>query len=420
MTEAFSALLCGRSLATLATASWLLGLWSSGVSAGCYTLVDEPRKNHFVLVLDRSGSMQGAPLQRAVAGVAAFASQMQEGDVSSLLAFGSSVEKVQPATGDGRAVATAAQKIRASGSTVLYDALAQAVAELRGISGMRVIVYMTDGTDTGSRFSMRDVERMCAAEGVFVYGIGMGKVDRRALDRLSEATGGLVTYAAASSDLEGLYRHVMSTYYETYGSGDWGSYTVRSLPDSRPVYIDGQSMGSTPLKVDRVAVGKHTLEVRFERGTWSCSGPAASGKRTLVDARESDLGYDLRVASRPHGAMVFLDSAFVGQTSASPLVGAGDRWAEAILVDRTQLFIAMIPPGRHQLRLVALPEFDFGAEQEVEFDISLSGDAVLLADVLRGRASWGAGEELVGRRPRLKRGDPESDLEADLEEFRRR
>lgn len=390
------------------------------VQAGCYQLQDEPRTNHFVLVLDRSGSMQGQPLANAVAGVRAFASQLQPGDVGSLIAFGSRVERLQSATVDGGALAAAARDLRPGGSTVLYDALAQAVAQLRGVAGMRVVVYLTDGTDTGSTFSLRDVERMCAAEGVFVYGIGLGNVDRRGLDRLSDATGGMVAYSKDAGALEAVYTKVISSYYERYGSGEWGSLSVRSLPDGRPVLLDGRAAGATPLKLDLIPTGTHTVDVQFDRGTWSCSGPTAKGKRTVVDARESDLGYDLWVASRPHGAMVFLDSAFVGQTSKTPLPTKRSKWTKAITSDRSQLRILMVPPGVHRLRLVALPEFEFGLEQEVVYDISLTDDEVLVADVFRGRAAFGEGGDIVGRRPGLKRGDPESDLEAELEEFRRR
>ena len=55
-------------LSLLAMVLGLLTLQASAVEAqNCYTLRPEPLTHNFVLVIDRSGSMDGVPLQQAIA-----------------------------------------------------------------------------------------------------------------------------------------------------------------------------------------------------------------------------------------------------------------------------------------------------------------------------------------------------------------
>ena len=59
---------------------------------------------------------------------------------------------------------------------------------------------------------------MNVSEGVFVYGIGLGRVDKEKLGKLVAATGGRLELTRDSTELKDLYLHVLEQYYQKYGN----------------------------------------------------------------------------------------------------------------------------------------------------------------------------------------------------------
>jgi hypothetical protein len=76
----------------------LMALITVGPVAGqeCYRVVPEPSTHHFVLVIDRSGSMAGEPLRRAIDGARAFIEGLQPDDLAAVVAFDDQVDLVPP------------------------------------------------------------------------------------------------------------------------------------------------------------------------------------------------------------------------------------------------------------------------------------------------------------------------------------
>ena len=382
-----------------------------------YRLQPEPNQHNFVLVMDRSGSMKGMALKKAIEGARDFIAGMKSGDKAAVVAFDSNIEVIEKMTADHQALHRALGQIRSGGATVLYDALARAAGMLQREQGRGIIVFLTDGSDTGSRYSIDDLEGMSLSEGLFIYGIGLGKVDGPALNKLSEITGGFIELTGQPDGLGDLYERVLDEFYTSYGSKpDVGSYAIRSLPKGRAVRVGGRVVGHTPVKLDNWPQGDHEIEVEFDRGIWQGTAPAVPGQRTIVDAREDDLGYDLWVISRPHGATVFLDDAYVGLTSLYPVQAGGKKWGKKVIERGRQLRIPLVPKGKHALRLLAMPDFDFGPEQEIAFEISIEDrERVLLVDILQGRLLWGDGRKVKLLRS-MPNTDPFEELDSETEE----
>jgi len=293
------------------------GVITQMTRAKCYRLIKEPAINHIVLVIDRSGSMQGKPLSDAKIGAKALIDGMEPNDYAAVIAFDSTVEVIQGVTNNRSALHRAIDKIRSTGATVLYDAIARATLMLAGREGARIVLFLTDGRDTGSRYSIRDLEKMNVSEGIFVFGIGLGDVDVNTLRRLGQATNGTFEHTQNSTDLKDLYLRVLSEYYQRYGNqlSDTGTLIVRSLPDGKQVILNGRKVGITPFKVDAVTPGDYKVGVIFKHGIWECNPVVKRGYRTVMDVRESDLGAELLIVSRPQGATVFLDDTYVGITA---------------------------------------------------------------------------------------------------------
>ena len=270
---------------------------------------------------------------------------------------------------------------------------------------------LTDGKDTGSRYSLRDLEKINVSEGLFVYGIGLGDVDVNALQGLSQVTNGTFDHTRNSADLKDLYLRVLNGYYQRYGNRlhDTGALTIRSIPDGREVIHNGRKVGVTPFKMDAATPGDYKVGVIFRRGIWECDAVVKRGYRTIIDARESDLGADLLIVSSPQGATVFLDDAYVGITAIGrPLSLAQKDWAARAKADTRQLRIRKVPYGNHRLRLRGIPDFDFGPDQELAVELPVKDEELILfVDIFRQKVQDGQGNIIAGGRPH----DPFRELE---------
>ena len=253
---------------------------------------------------------------------------------------------------------------------------------------------------------------MSVSEGIFVYGIGLGSVDVEALTRLSAATHGTFEHSQDPTALADIYGRVIRSYYDRYGEqlADTGSTTVRSIPGGREVILDGKKRGGTPVKLESMKPGAYKIGVIFGERIWECDAVVEKGHRTLLEARESDLGADLLIVSRPAGATVWLDDDYLGITAISkPISLRDENWAEKAKSDGRQLRVRLVPYGNHRLRLRGMPDFEFGPDQEMEFDLPLTeSEVILFVDILRQKAVDQRGKSYVSGGA----GDPFQQLDA--------
>jgi Ca-activated chloride channel homolog len=148
-----------------------------------------------VLVLDTSGSMRDNMhfLQEAVLN---FVYKLEDVDTALVVSFNESVKGSAEFTGDTDRLERFVEGLQAWGGTSLYDAIHYSLGRVKEQPGRKALVVFTDGADTTSTMSDREVVDYARAVEATVYTIGfrgsgmMASSPRGFLRKISSETGG--------------------------------------------------------------------------------------------------------------------------------------------------------------------------------------------------------------------------------------
>ena len=203
-----------------------------------------------VLMIDRSQSMDGPKLERAIEAASLFAQLLGPNDRLEVLAFNHRTERVQAFGDDPAHVPAALASIRLTGSTSLYDALLVAVNDLvRARDGAlpetrEVIIVLSDGEDTASLVGFEEVLPVLRRSGALVYSVSLRADDRGEwlganwpLIRLAVDTGARAIGVPSIDALPSLYREIAAEARHLYRigyisnderrDGQWRTVSVR-------------------------------------------------------------------------------------------------------------------------------------------------------------------------------------------------
>jgi Ca-activated chloride channel homolog len=109
------------------------------------------------VIIDTSGSMLQNLAEVQEAAIGFLDKVLTSRDRAFVVAFSSRASLVQPATSDKAALEQSILRLRARGSTALYDAIAVGLLQLEGVKGRRALVVFTDGADRTSRYGASDI-----------------------------------------------------------------------------------------------------------------------------------------------------------------------------------------------------------------------------------------------------------------------
>ncbi len=127
------------------------------------------------IVLDTSGSMAGEKMDDARAALDRFVLDLlDERDEVFLYRFSDHPILVQDWTADRTRVSRAMSRIAPNGGTALYDAVLEALPlARRGHHQKKALVIISDGNDTSSLSTLRDVRAAVRDSEVLVYAVGI-------------------------------------------------------------------------------------------------------------------------------------------------------------------------------------------------------------------------------------------------------
>jgi Mg-chelatase subunit ChlD len=158
---------------------------------------DEPQVA-MVLVLDRSGSMSGMPIEMAKAAAKATADTLASDDLIEVIAFDSAptrVVRMTPAKHRARIQGDIA-RIQAGGGTEIFAAMDAAYQSLTVTRARRKhVILLTDGQAPHN--GIRDLVQAMAAEGITASAVGLGSGTDETLLRMIADLGGGRLYKVA-------------------------------------------------------------------------------------------------------------------------------------------------------------------------------------------------------------------------------
>jgi Ca-activated chloride channel homolog len=181
---------------------------------------------HLGLLLDTSGSMAD-DLKDARTASISFVNALDRAADVTLVDFDTQVRVARFAAADYPRLVERIRERRADGWTALYDAIGVYLDGAQHQDGQKVLVLYTDGGDTTSSLTFKDMLDLVKASDVTVYAVGYmehqsssSRISQRAdLQRLATLTGGLAFFPASGRDLEGVFDRIRAELASRYSLG---------------------------------------------------------------------------------------------------------------------------------------------------------------------------------------------------------
>ena len=165
---------------------------------------------NLAIVLDRSGSMHGAAIERAREAACEAVRRLDERDVISVVAYDDVTETIVPAQRvvDREGIIAKIRRIDARGMTALFAGVAAGASELakfRGKCEISRVLLLSDGQANVGPSTAEELGRygaMLMKDGVAVSTVGLGNCyNEDLMTRLSQKSDGNSYYVANSEDL---------------------------------------------------------------------------------------------------------------------------------------------------------------------------------------------------------------------------
>jgi Ca-activated chloride channel family protein len=164
------------------------------------------------LLLDISDSMFGERIRDARAAVARFLLELlAPEDAYFLMAFNHAPHLLTSWTSDPGTVRTALDALRPSGGTAIYDAVMDALPLVdRRPRDRAALVIISDGADTASDVTLRDLRSALLRTDAFIYAVAIdspgrqainARVNPEALGEITNQTGGRTEVVHDTTDL---------------------------------------------------------------------------------------------------------------------------------------------------------------------------------------------------------------------------
>ena len=196
------------------------------------------------LVIDRSGSMSGTPMEMAKAAAKAASEALQPDDLVEVIAFDSApirYVKMTPARRKAKIAADIA-RIQPGGGTEIFPALDAAYQDLSVTQARKKhVILLTDGQAPTA--GIRDVCQAMAAEGITITTVGLGmSVDDGLLTMIKDIGGGRYHKVPEPANLPKIFTKETEDVSRQAAQEEW--FPVKQVMPA--TFLSGIDVGSAP------------------------------------------------------------------------------------------------------------------------------------------------------------------------------
>lgn len=202
---------------------------------------------NLALVLDRSGSMAGAKLEKAKQAAAVAVDQLEADDFFSLVVYDDDVEVLVPPqkVKDKEAIKRQIFAVRDGGSTALYAGVEKGAAQIRKyLDGEKVnrIILLSDGMANVGPSQPGDLAKLgkeLRKEGLSVSTVGLGEdYNEDLMTALAEASHANYYYVQDAEKLPGIFKQELGTVKSVVGRN---VQVIITLPEGvKPIEVIGE------------------------------------------------------------------------------------------------------------------------------------------------------------------------------------
>jgi len=266
------------------------------------------------LVIDRSGSMSGAPMEEACAAAELVVRRLRRGDRVNVIAFDHAVDPLFPKPRPVESARDAAlqfiRRIRAGGGTNIALALQTALKAQNTGPEPHLVLFLTDG-QSDSEAALRVAQGDGGDARVFTLGLGPG-VEKALLSRLAGSKRGRFTYVESAEAIEQrvgrLFDQIESPALIGLSLEARGASLTRTYPRTLPdlsagddLLVAGRVTGAPGSKLELVVHG--TLAGSQVAYPVSVTLPEAASHpwvaRTWARSRVDDVLEEMALTRRP-------------------------------------------------------------------------------------------------------------------------
>jgi len=207
-----------------------------------------------VLIIDKSGSMKGEPLNKAQEAAVDFVQRLGQYDQAAVISFDNRVTIESDFSSSKNDLVSVIRGIQAGSDTALNDAVTKGLEHLEGNDSIRkALIVLTDGKENRSTTTTEALLRRAMDSGVPIYTVGLGSnVSEDVLGKLADSTGGRYSTAPTAEELLTIFRRIAEELKRQY-------------------ILNYKSPGGADKKWHKVRI---TLHLK----TWGCEG----GKQYLA------------------------------------------------------------------------------------------------------------------------------------------
>ncbi|MFW6172714.1 MAG: PEGA domain-containing protein, partial [Elusimicrobiota bacterium] len=211
---------------------------------------------NFMIALDKSGSMIPV-MDQAKNATKEFIGLLPENAKTALMAFDTEIDVLKNFTSDRDELSAAIDRIKAEGSTPLYDTVVEAINILSSREGLKFLVLITDGVDAnysdtafGSKKKLSDAIRLAREKAIPILTIGIGtEIDEFSLGTLALSTGGVFLSSPTIDELKTSFEKLLELFRS--------SYVLRYN------YIDDRNPTLTVDTPERILKGKFIVPIDY-------------------------------------------------------------------------------------------------------------------------------------------------------------